>query len=238
MKKVVISIFTLIFIISMITVVNAASGSISVTASSSQVVKGNTFTVTVAGSADENITGLQAALSYDKTKLSLESKATGTGFSDLSGSDAEIAIASTSSSSLTTSGTLYTLTFKVLDTATEGDTIISVTSATLALVNDNQEQENVSVADGSATITIKSDNTTVGNNDNNNKIDDGTVTTTPSSTNSDSGSDKSSSSSASSSKKTTTLPQTGVEVVSIIAIAVLSVLAVISYVLYKKYKNI
>ena len=160
MKKVLISIFTLIFIISMITVVNAASGSISVTASSNQVVKGNTFTVTVAGTADENITALQSALSYDNTKLSLETKAAGTGFTDASGSNSEIAILSTDNNSLTKSGTLYTLTFKVLDTAEEGDTTISVTSATLALVNDSQTQENVSVADGSAIVTIKADTTT------------------------------------------------------------------------------
>ena len=63
MKKVLISIFTLIFIISIITVVNAASGSISATPSSNQVTRGNTFTIAVSGTADENITGLQAGLS-------------------------------------------------------------------------------------------------------------------------------------------------------------------------------
>ena len=234
MKKVLISIFTLIFIISMVTVVNAASGSISVSASSNQVVKGNTFTVTVVGTADENITALQSALSYDNTKLSLESKAAGTGFTDASGSNSEIAILSTDNNSLTKSGTLYTLTFKVLDTAEEGDTTISVTSATLALVNDSQTQENVSVADGSAIVTIKADTTTADKN-NTEETEKEEVTKTPSSTNNDSS--KSSSSSASISKKTT-LPQTGVEVVSVIIMAALSIFAVISYALYKKYKNI
>ena len=239
MKKVLISVITLIFIISMVTVVNAAQGSISVTASANQVVKGNTFTITVEGNADENITALQSALSYDTAKLSLESKAAGTGFTDASGSDSEIAILSTDNSSLATSGTLYTLTFKVLDTATEGETTISVTGATLALVNDSQTQENVSVADGSATVTIKADDTTAGND--NNIADNGT-STTPSNTKNNSNSNKSSSTSTNksngTSSKKTTLPQTGVETISIIAIAVLSVFAVVSYISYKKYKNI
>lgn len=235
MKKVLISIFTLIFIISMITVVNAASGSISVSASSNQVVKGNTFTVTVAGTADENITALQSALSYDSTKLSLESKAAGTGFTDASGSNSEIAILSTDNNSLTKSGTLYTLTFKVLDTATEGETTISVTSATLALVNDSQTQENVSVADGSATVTIKADTTTVGGD-----TDDEEKTPSNTPKEDDDGDDKSAGTvkPTNSGTKKTTLPQTGVELISVIAIAALSIFAVISYVSYKKYRNI
>ena len=248
MKKVLISIFTLIFIISMITVVNAASGSISVAASSKQVVRGNTFTVTVAGTADENITALQSALSYDTTKLSLENKTTGTGFRDASGSDSEIAILSTDNSSLSKSGTLYILTFKVLDTAEEGNTTIDVTSATLALVNANQEQENVSVADGSATVTIKEDTTTPVNPGNENNDDGGDKEQTPSTTPKDEGDnsdDKSSSPSkstdtpkSSDNDKESSLPQTGIEDVSIIAIAGLSIFAVISYRLYKKYNNI
>lgn len=236
MKKVLISIFTLIFIISMIITVNAASGSISLTASANQVVKGNTFTVTVAGTADENITGLQAALSYDTTKLSLEDRTPVTGFGDISG-ETEIAITSNTDSSLTKSGTLYTLTFKVLDTAEEGDTTISVTSATLALLNDSQTQENVSVADGSATITIKSDITTA-DKDNTEGTEKEEGTKTPSSTKKDNNKFSSSSSSSASNSKKTTLPQTGVEVISAIVMAALIIFAVISYALYKKYKNI
>lgn len=244
MKKVLISIVTFIFIMSMITVVNAATGSISLSSSANQVVKGNTFTVTLAGTADENITGLQSALSFDTTKLSLEDKAAGTGFSDLSGSDSEIAIASTNNDTLATSGTLYTLTFRVLETAEEGETTINITGAQLALVNDSQEQENVTVADQAVTVTIRSDNTTVGNNNNTvTDPDNNNVTGGGSNNNSSNNSNNNNSSSGSgnsnrSGKQTTTLPQTGSEVVSIIAIAALSVFAVISYVSYKKYKNI
>ena len=238
MKKVLVSIFTLIFIISMITVVNAASGSISVTASSNQVTRGNTFTVTVSGTADENITGMQASISYDTNKLSLENKSAGTNFSDLSGTN-EIAIASSGNSDVK-SGTLYTLTFKVLDTADLGETTISVTGATLALVNGSQAQENVMASDQSAKVTIISDTTTVSGEEETNA--ETTKTTTPSSKKSNSSSkstsSKSSSKSSSNSSSKKTLPQTGVEVVSIVGIAVLSIVAIISYVSYRKYKNI
>lgn len=238
MKKVLVSIFTLIFIISMITVVNAASGSISVTASSNQVTRGNTFTVTVSGTADENITGMQASISYDTNKLSLENKSAGTNFSDLSGTN-EIAIASSGNSDVK-SGTLYTLTFKVLDTADLGETTISVTGATLALVNGSQAQENVIASDQSAKVTIISDTTTVSGEEETNA--ETTKTTTPSSKKSNSSSkstsSKSSSKSSSNSSSKKTLPQTGVEVVSVIGIAVLSFVAIISYVSYRKYKNI
>ena len=72
MKKFLISILAFIFIISAVNAVNAASGNINLSASSDTVVKGKTFTVTLAGTADNNITGLQSTLSYDTTKLSIE----------------------------------------------------------------------------------------------------------------------------------------------------------------------
>lgn len=237
-KLVLISLLALIFVASMLTTVNAASGSISVASSASQVVKEKTFTVTIAGTADQNITALQAALSFDTSKLSLESKTAGTGFTDSSGSDSEIAILSTDNNSLSKSGTLYTLTFKVLDTAEVGETTVKISNAKLAIVNEGT-QENVTVADGTATVTIKSDDTTIDNKDNNTNSSDNNTSTngTSNSSNKNSNSGSSSSSSSNSSKKTK-LPQTGVETISVVAIAGLIVFAVISYVAYKKYKNI
>lgn len=237
-KLVLISLLALMFVASMLTTVNAASGSISVASSASQVVKGKTFTVTIAGTADQNITALQAALSFDTSKLSLESKTAGTGFTDSSGSDSEIAILSTDNNSLSKSGTLYTLTFKVLDTAEVGETTVKISNAKLAIVNEGT-QENVTVADGTATVTIKSDDTTIDNKDNNTNSSDNNTSTngTSNSSNKNSNSGSSSSSSSNSSKKTK-LPQTGVETISVVAIAGLTVFAVISYVAYKKYKNI
>lgn len=233
-KIVLISLLALIFVASMVTTINAATGSITVASSASQVIKGKTFTVTIAGTADQDITALQASLTFDSSKLSLESKTAGTGFTDSSGNDSEIAILSTDNSSLSKAGSLYTLTFKVLDTAEVGETTVKVSNAKLALVKDGT-QENVSVADGSATVTIKADNTTVGTKDDNKNTSNEESKTDSKPSNSSS---SSSSSSKSNSTKKTKLPQTGVETVSIVAIAGLTVFAVVSYVSYKKYKNI
>ena len=233
-KIVLISLLALIFVASMVTTINAATGSITVASSASQVIKGKTFTVTIAGTADQDITALQASLTFDSSKLSLESKTAGTGFTDSSGNDSEIAILSTDNNSLSKSGTLYTLTFKVLDTAEVGETTVKVSNAKLALVKDGT-QENVSVADGSATVTIKADNTTVDTKDDNKNTSNEESKTDSKPSNSSS---SSSSSSKSNSTKKTKLPQTGVETVSIVAIAGLTVFAVVSYVSYKKYKNI
>lgn len=235
MKKILISILAFIFIISAVTAVNAASGSINLSASSDTVVKGKTFTVTLAGTADNNITGLQSTLSYDTTKLSIESKSAGANFTDASGSNSEIAILS-SGNTVEKSGTLYTITFKVLDTAEEESVTISVTNATLALVNENSEQENVTVSDDSVTINIKSDDTTIDNKDEQNK--DNNTTQKPSNTSTTGNKSTTSTKSNSSSKKTTKLPQTGVEMVSVIAIVALGAMGVASYISYRKYKNI
>lgn len=249
MRKVLISVLTVIFIVSMITTVNAATGSISVGASSDSVVKGKTFTVTVAGTAEANIKAMEAKLSYDTNKLAIENKSAGQGFSDLSGSN-EIAITASSSENLSKAGTLYTITFKVLDNATEGETTISVSNAVLGLL----DAENTNELSDEVTITIKADDTTVGNqgtqgDGNSTQTDEKKNTVTPSNTTA-SGNNKSNTSSNSSSKNTTKnttkntvknttkLPQTGIETASLISIVALGAISIVSYVSYRKYKNI
>lgn len=248
MKRVLISILMLFMVVTMTTTVDAATANINVGASAESVIKGKTFTVTIAGTADNNITGMQANFKYDSTKISMESKSAGAGFSDVSGS-AEIAIAATSSESLSKSGTLYTITFKVLDTAEVGETTISVSDATLALVNANSEQENVSAGNGSATIKIKEDDTTAGNQggttetpkeENTATEDKGNIVGNSSSNNNSSSNKSTNTNKSSNTKKNTTtkLPQTGVESFSVIAIVALGAIAIASYVSYRKYKNI
>ena len=242
MKKILISLLSIIFIISMITSVYAATGSINFGASSDTVIKGKTFTVTVAATADSNITGMQAGFSYDTNKISIESKVAGQGYFDASGSN-EIAIGSTSSESLAQSGTLYTITFKVLDTAAEGSTTISVTNAKLALVNGETDPTS-----GEVTINIKADDTTAGggsnqqegtpsNGDNGNAGTDGS--------NGNGGTEdkkeevaqnKDTNKNTTNKKKPTTkLPQTGVESTILIAIVALGAVSIVSYISYRKY---
>lgn len=246
MKKVLVSIITMIFIISMAITVKAATGNISFGASSDSVLKGKTFTITLAGTADGNITGLKADLSYDTSKLEIDNKKAGTGFSDLSGSK-EISIVSTNSENLSKSGTLYTITFKVLDNAAEGATEISISNVTLALVNENSQQENVNVANDSVIVTIKADDTTAGNNEdnnnntnngnNNNNTDNGANNNSSNTNNNNSGKSNSNSNKSNNSN-TKKLPQTGIEDVNILLVIALGTIALASYVSYRKYKNI
>lgn len=237
MKKVLVSIITMIFIISMAITVKAATGNISFGASSDSVLKGKTFTITLAGTADGNITGLKADLSYDTSKLEIDNKKAGTGFSDLSGSK-EISIVSTNSENLSKSGTLYTITFKVLDNAAEGATEISISNVTLALVNENSQQENVNVANDSVIVTIKAGDTTAGNNEDNNNNTNNGANNNSSNTNNNNSGKSNSNSNKSNNSNTKKLPQTGIEDVNILLVIALGTIALASYVSYRKYKNI
>ena len=229
MKKFLISIFTLIFIISMVTIVNAASGTLSATSSNNQVTKGNTFTVTISANADAPIDGFYTKISYDTSVLSLENQSVNTNYSNNSG-EGEIFLNSNVSGSSPTTGTLDTLTFKVLDSASVGDTTISFSGSELHLYN-NGTDESVSTSLNDVSVKVISDETTVDGGST-------TKTKTPSSKTKSSGKSTSSKSSSGNSSSKKTLPQTGVEVVSIIGIAVLSTVAIISYVSYRKYKNV
>ena len=250
MKKILISLLSIIFIISMFTSAYAATGSINLGASSDTVIKGKTFTVTVAATADSNIKGMQSSLSYDTNKLSIESKSAGQGYFDASGSN-EIAIGSTSSESLAQSGTLYTITFKVLDTAAEGSTTISVTNAKLALVSGETDPTS-----GEVTVNIKADDTTVGGNQDSaeeeqSPSNDNDNSSTGDDDNSNSGNEnknentnqnvntnKSTNKNTNTNKSTTKLPQTGAESTMLIAILALGAVSIVSYISYKKYNNI
>ena len=233
MKKVLISILAMIFIISMAITVNAATGSISSGASLDSILKGKTFTVTLAGVSDTPIDGMYTKLTYDKSVLELVSKTPATGYGDNSG-DGEILITNNSSSTSPTSGTLYTLTFKVLDSAAIGETKISFSGSELHL-NDNGTISQLASNIDAVTINVKADDTTVDNKDDNSN------TTGNNSSNNDSDSGNKSNNSSSTNKTNTTkkkLPQTGISDVGLIAIVALGAVSIASYVSYKKYKNI
>lgn len=251
MKKVIISLLSIIFIISMITSVYAATGSINIGASSDTVIKGKTFTVTIAGTADSNITGMSAGLSYDTSKLSIESKSAGQGYFDASATT-EIAIASSSAESLSKSGTLYTITFKVLDTASEGETKINFTNAILATVNGQLDPTSNEV-----TVTIRTDDTTAGgtntptddqnpsngNNSNDNNSSGNNNSNKEENTNKNVNTNTNTNANKNTNKNTNTnttkkLPQTGVESTTLFAIIALAVVGITSFISYRKYKNI
>ena len=255
MKRKVISILTIFLIISIALTasIKAATGSISVGASSESVIKGKTFTVTIAATADTNVIGLKANLNYDTTKLTLKSKKAGDNFTDGSANESELAFATGGAGSK--SATICTLTFEALDSAAVGDSEIKISGIVLAA------DENINLNDETVTIKIKADDTTAGNdennnnnttnNGNNNNNTDNSANNSNNSNNNSNNSNNNSSntnnnnsgksnsnSSNSNSSSTKKLPQTGIEDINILLVIALGAIALASYVSYRKYKNI
>ena len=251
MKKSLISILILIFIVSLSISVYAAEGSINVGASSDTVVKGKTFTVTISGISDTNIIGMKADMAYDEAKLELVSRKAGDNFTDGSANNSEIAIATGGVGDK--SVTLAVYTFKVKDTAAEGTADIKISNIILAADTDIKITE-----DKVVTITIKEDDTTAGggsnqeegtpsNGDNGNGGTDGSNGNGGTedkkenvATNKNTNSNKTANTSKNTNKnKTTTkLPQTGAENTILFAIVTLGAVSIVSYISYKKYNNI
>lgn len=219
MRKSLISILIAIIVVSVFGVANASSANINLGASSEKVKVGDTFTVSIVGIADNNIAGLEANIEYDKDKLKIENKTVGTGFYDYPAGENEVAIGlgSEENIELSKNATLCTFTFKVLEGAKTGETVIEFKDIKLALVNAEKQQEEVSVANESIEIEIE-------------KVEE-----EPKEENKKEDTDKKP---ANTNKDDNKLPQTGIEEVSIIAIAILAVIATVSYVSYNKYKNI
>lgn len=232
MKKILISLLSIIFIISMISSVYAATGSITSGASSDTVVKGKTFTVTLAGTADSPIDGMYTKFTYDKNVLEITSATAGENYGN-SSSEGEILVTNNSSTASPNSATLYVITFKVLDTANVDSTTISFSDSALHLNEEGTVKDTATSID-SVTVNIKSDDTTADNKEE----EKGNNTTTPTNTTDSGNKSTGSSSPKNTTKKNTKLPQTGVESVSVIAIIALCAIGIASYVSYRKYKNI
>ena len=261
MKKVLISILSLIFIVSTITTVYAAeTGSVNLITSANSVIKGNTVTVTVKGSAETNVLGLEAKLNYDATKLELVKKEAGDNFTDASSNNSEIAVATGGVGEKNV--TLMVYTFRALDITGEAGTKITVSDIILAA------DTNIEIENKESVIIIKEDDTQVGGgqgtgdqqpdddgNDDQQPDDDGNDDQQPDDDGNDdqqtgddgnddqqtgdTDGDKTPSNTNGNKKNTTTkLPQTGVEDFSVIAIIALGAVAISSYISYRRYKNI
>lgn len=259
MKKILISFILAIIMISMITTaVYAATGNITASSSASTVLKGKSFTVTITGNADSDITGLVSDIEYDKNILKLDSINPSSGFANLS-DGTKIEVASTQTSEFK-SGTIVVLNFTVLDTTTAKNATINIKNGKLALLS-NQVQTNVENLSTSVSITIKEDETTAGgggtSSDKSSDSESGSTPTdtikveekdssssgsgsksTSSSDSTKSSSTSSSSSSKSSSSSTKKLPQTGLDSTVVIAIVALTIFGIVSYISYRKYKKI
>lgn len=231
MKKFLISLLTLIFVISITISVSAATtGTVTISLSSQTIKAGDEFSIVVTASDSNNlntveysgltITDESGNVSTDITVKSVE--AVGDNWAKMSNEGKTNFVYS---GGATQSQEVFKVIFTVGDNITAGTYNINIEG--IKVYNTNLEDDTTDIGTKSVSVKAIVDDTTAGNKDN---------TTNNSSNTSNSTNNSNSSNSAN--KKTTKLPQTGVENVSIIAIIALGTIAIASYVSYRKYKNI
>ena len=267
MKKVFISIFTLIFIISMVNYVFAAtSGSVEVRSSSTTIKAGDEITIFVSAADSNNlnavgytnitITNSQGTDSTSLFEIKSVEKASENVSGNISDNGKTYFLMNAGEFK---SSDIFKFNVKALDTVPEGTYNVNINglvvdNKTNALGIDEQKTTNV----GTKTVQIKAikDTTIIDGGDTTPQQDNGqeqipsttpqtdngqeqTPSTTPQTDNGNGGnSGRIVSTSGDNDSGAKTLPQTGVNYTWIIAIAVLSVSAIVSFVSYKKFKNI
>lgn len=231
MKKILISLLTLIFIISITISVNAAStGSVKIIQNKETVKAGDEFSI-VLKAEDSNylnvveysgltITDESGNVSTDITVKSIDT--IGDNWSKMNNEGKTNFVYS---GEKTTSQEVCKITFTVGDSIIAGTYTINIEGIKVYSAKD--EETDI----GKNTVSVKAvvDDTTAGNKDN---------TTTPSNTSNSGNKSTVSSKSNNTTKKTTKLPQTGIGSASIIIIITLGAIGIASYVSYRKYKNI
>ena len=253
MKKVFITLFSLILIISMVTCVYAAtSGNVEVNSSSTTVKAGEAVTITVSASDTNNLN----AVGYTNITITDSNGVDSSSSFDIK----PVEIASTNvSGSLANEGKTYFMMnagefktsdiFKVeiraLDTVKEGTYNVNING----LVVENKtyalgtaEEKTTTVGTKTAQITAITDTTIIDDGSGTNSSQPSSGEETPSTTTPENGDGSTSGriveASGDNDSEDKTLPQTGIEYTWIIAVAGLSIIAIVSFVSYKKYKNI
>lgn len=236
MKKFLISLLTLIFVISITISISAATtGSVAISLSSETVKAGDEFSI-ILKAEDLNylntveysgltITNESGNVSTDITVKSVES--VGNDWAKMSNEGKTNFVYS---GEKTTSQDVFKITFKVEDSVTAGTYNINIEG--IKVYSANLEDDTTDIGTKSISVKAIVDDTTADNKDEQNNN-----TQTPSNT-SNSGNKSNTTKSNTSSNKNTKLPQTGVEMVSVIAIVALGAMGVASYISYRKYKNI
>ena len=157
-KRLIAGMLAIAMIISgMILNVNAATGSVSVIPSKTEVNPGDTFTVTISGSCEEGINGLEAVVTYEEAKLELvESKAADNKWIDLGQNvDTGVGISLMCNSADTIkNANMYVLTFKVKNDATV-DTTAKVTASGITLYSDASQTYTEGTKEAEVSIKAK-----------------------------------------------------------------------------------
>lgn len=236
MKKILISLLTLIFVISITISVNAATtGSVTISLSNETVKAGDEFSI-VLKAEDSNylntveysgltITDGSGNVSTDITVKSVD--AVGDNWAKMNNEGKTNFVYS---GEKTTSQEVCKITFTVGNSITAGTYNINIEGIKVYSATD----EETDIGKKSVSVKAVVDDTTADNKEE----QKGNNTTTPSNTTNSGNKSTGSSKSNNTTKKTTKLPQTGIENVSIIAIIALGAIGIASYVSYRKYKNI
>ena len=150
-----------IFIILLASVSYAATGTVELKASTTEVKKGDTFTVTISATCEEGINAIKTKYSYDTDKLELvDEKLIDTSKWITMGTQPELIILSNSRDSIK-SADLYVITFKVKDNVSAGDTV-KVETEEIILSANVKEDSTVTVGAKTIEISVK-DNSAGGN---------------------------------------------------------------------------
>lgn len=250
MKKILISLLTLIFIISIAVSANAATtGAVTISLSNETIKAGDEFSIVVTATDSNNLNTVEySGLTITdesgnvSTAITVKSvEAVGDNWAKMNNEGKTNFVYSGGQAQ---SQEVFKVTFTVGDNITAGTYNINVEG--LKVYSTNIEDDTTDVGTKSVSVKAIVDDTTVNNQggattDNNNTTQEPeNTTTTPSNTTSDNKSNPTSTNNKknNTNKTTTKLPQTGVESASVIAIIALGAMGVASYVSYRKYKNI
>ena len=248
MKKVLISILMLIFIISISISVNAATtGNITVSLSKDTVKAGDEFSIIVTATDTNNINTVEYTTVDIKDQNGQTSESvvvksvepvSSNWYKESEGQSNYFVY----SGEKTQNQEVFKVTFTVEDDAIAGTYTIDVNG--LKVYSLNLEDDTTDIGTKSVSLKVIEDDTTAGEQEDdssNDGADDGYDADDNTDSDNDTkeeNKDKNVNKDKNTNKDKTKLPQTGAENTTIIAIITLGIISVISYVSYKKYNNI
>lgn len=209
MKRILISILVSIFVMSIFTTAYAASASVILETSGREVNPGDTFTVEIEANGDGKVACMEGTLQYDTAKFSLEKKEILNGFTEGgTGNELNAGILTLEDVTLAKTVKMYKLTFKVLETAVEGEEPIEFKNIVLGIIDENQTQKDEVAPDARVMLTIAKE------------------------------AEKEPAENGNKGDKPSKLPQTGIESSSVVIVGVLGAISIVSYVLFRRYRDI
>lgn len=152
--KIITAIIIAIFIMLLSSSSFAASGTVEFKPSTTEVKKGETFTVTLSATSEDGINGIDTKYTYDSEKLELvnEKVADSSNWSNM-GASPDITIICNSTQSIKNAD-IYILTFKVKDNVSSGSTV-KIETTKILLDTDAQTDSEVDIASKKIEITVK-----------------------------------------------------------------------------------